>query len=270
MSWILSRQSEAVLRIRNAYPRSWIWMFHPGSEFFHPGYEFFPSRIRIKEFKYFNPKKLFLSSRKYDPGYSSRILIFTHPGSRDQKGSGSATLIPGFPGSGSEPKCHWFGTLYFTNSEIGRFGTFLCNLANSVAVGSIFIKDFMLLPEASWTMPKVVKSTVARTCIKLRSLLKYPLLSYSALLVYRVGTLKCFRNNTCMMFISGTWFVWFVEQWKKFLKKFRIRYDHFFRSGLIDTGSGSSILDWIPIRIQGFDDQKLGKNYSRKKLCFVI
>ncbi len=33
----------------------------------------FPSRIRIKEFKYFNPKKWFLSSRKYDPGCSSRI-----------------------------------------------------------------------------------------------------------------------------------------------------------------------------------------------------
>jgi hypothetical protein len=33
------------------------------------------SRIRIKEFEYFNPKKLFLSSRKYDPGYSSRIRI---------------------------------------------------------------------------------------------------------------------------------------------------------------------------------------------------
>jgi hypothetical protein len=33
--------------------------FHPESEFFHPG-----SRIRTKEFKYFNPKKCFLSSRK--------------------------------------------------------------------------------------------------------------------------------------------------------------------------------------------------------------
>jgi hypothetical protein len=41
--------------------------FHPGSEFFHPG-----SRIRIKEFKYFNPKKWFPSSRKYDPVCSSR------------------------------------------------------------------------------------------------------------------------------------------------------------------------------------------------------
>ena len=50
----------------------------PGSDFFpsripdpnclHPG-----SRIRIKELKYFNPKKWFLSFRKYDPGCSSRI-----------------------------------------------------------------------------------------------------------------------------------------------------------------------------------------------------
>jgi hypothetical protein len=48
------------------------------------GSEFFPSRIRIKKLKYFNPKNWFLSSRKYDPGCSSRlrILFFTHPGSR--------------------------------------------------------------------------------------------------------------------------------------------------------------------------------------------
>jgi hypothetical protein len=32
-----------------------------------PGSELTPSRIRIKEFVYFNPKKWFLSSRKYDP-----------------------------------------------------------------------------------------------------------------------------------------------------------------------------------------------------------
>ncbi len=31
------------------------------------------SRIRIKEFKYFQLKKLCLSFRKWDPGYSSRI-----------------------------------------------------------------------------------------------------------------------------------------------------------------------------------------------------
>jgi hypothetical protein len=30
-------------------------------------------RIRIKEFMYFSPKKLLISSRKYDPGCSSRI-----------------------------------------------------------------------------------------------------------------------------------------------------------------------------------------------------
>jgi hypothetical protein len=41
-----------------------------------PRSDFFPSRIwiRIKELKYFNPKKWFLSSRKYDPGCSSQIL----------------------------------------------------------------------------------------------------------------------------------------------------------------------------------------------------
>ncbi len=39
------------------------------------GSEFLPSRIRIKEFKYFNPKKWFLSSREYDPDFLPRIRI---------------------------------------------------------------------------------------------------------------------------------------------------------------------------------------------------
>jgi hypothetical protein len=53
----------------------------PDLNFFHP-------ESRIKEVKYFNPK-LFLSSWNYDPGCPSRILIliFTHPGSRGQKGT---------------------------------------------------------------------------------------------------------------------------------------------------------------------------------------
>jgi hypothetical protein len=73
-----------VLRIRDVFPGSRILIISiPDPNFFHPGSEFFPSwipdtnffhsgsRIRIKEFKYFfNPKKLFLSSRKYDPGCS--------------------------------------------------------------------------------------------------------------------------------------------------------------------------------------------------------
>ncbi len=67
------------------------------------GSEFFPSRIRIKEFKYFNPKKLFLSSRKSDPGCSSRIQILDpdpdflpipDPGSRGQKGTESQIPDP--------------------------------------------------------------------------------------------------------------------------------------------------------------------------------
>ncbi len=33
-------------------------------------------------------------------------------------------------------------------------------------------------------------------------------------------------------------------------------FDQFFLSGFIVSGSGYSILDWIPIRIQGFDDKK--------------
>ncbi len=51
-----------------------------------PGTECFPSRIRIKEFKYFNPKKLLLSFRRTDPSCSSRIRILNpdHPWSRIQ------------------------------------------------------------------------------------------------------------------------------------------------------------------------------------------
>ncbi len=51
----------------------------PGSEFFSPlflkpNFFYTGSRmIRIKEFKYFNRKKRFLNSRKYDPGCSSRL-----------------------------------------------------------------------------------------------------------------------------------------------------------------------------------------------------
>ncbi len=45
-------------------------MFIPNPNIFHRG-----SRIRNKEFKYFNQKKGLLSSRKYDPGCSSRIWI---------------------------------------------------------------------------------------------------------------------------------------------------------------------------------------------------
>jgi hypothetical protein len=76
-----------VLRIRDVYP----------------GSGFFPFRIRIKEFKYFNPKKLFLRSRKNDPDCSSLMRIpdtdpdflpIPEPGVKNtqDRGSGSATL----------------------------------------------------------------------------------------------------------------------------------------------------------------------------------
>jgi hypothetical protein len=79
-----------------------------------PGSDFFPSQIRLfsipdpgseqsqsripdphQKILCFNPKKGFLSSRKYDPGCSSRIrmLTSTHPGSRGQKGTGSRIRI---------------------------------------------------------------------------------------------------------------------------------------------------------------------------------
>jgi hypothetical protein len=81
----------AVLWIRDVYLGS---DFFPSRiqdlTFFHPGTG---SRIRIKEFKYFNPKTWFLSSMKHDLGCSSRIRI---PDPRVKKApdpeSGSATL----------------------------------------------------------------------------------------------------------------------------------------------------------------------------------
>ncbi len=75
-----------MLRIRDVYPVS----------------DIFPSRIPGSASKNLNilTQKLFLSSRKYDPVCSSRIYIdpdllpIPDPGSRGQKGTGSATLAP--------------------------------------------------------------------------------------------------------------------------------------------------------------------------------
>jgi hypothetical protein len=62
---------------------SWIWIF------------FFPSRIRIKEFKYFNPKNCFsaLGNMIRIVHSGSGSWIFTHPGSRGQKGPRSRVRI---------------------------------------------------------------------------------------------------------------------------------------------------------------------------------
>ncbi len=118
------------MRIRNGIiwipdPQHWYLLLGSVAE---PGClaesEFFPSRNHIKEFKYFNPKKLFLSYQKYDPGCSSRIriLIFhpsriSDPGVKRHRiqgskgiGSGSATLLLGWltsgdPGRQSLRKC---------------------------------------------------------------------------------------------------------------------------------------------------------------------
>ncbi len=62
-----------MLRIRNVYPGSRIRIFHPGyriKKIPAPG-----SGPASKILSIFYPKKLFLSSRKYDPGCSSRIRI---------------------------------------------------------------------------------------------------------------------------------------------------------------------------------------------------
>ncbi len=70
----------------------------------YPGSEFFPSRILVKEFKYFNPKKWLLSSRKYDPSCSSRIRILTFYPFRIQGSKGHRIPDP-------DPQ-HWHSGMY--------------------------------------------------------------------------------------------------------------------------------------------------------------
>ena len=92
-----------MLRIRDVYPGSRILLCSIPD----PASELSPSRIPDPHEKILiilTQKKNFLSSKKCDPSCSSRIrmLTFSHPGSRGQKGasnpgSGSATL-----GSGME------------------------------------------------------------------------------------------------------------------------------------------------------------------------
>jgi hypothetical protein len=88
--------------LSNHMVRSEIWIRYTMVSVADPGC-FSRSRIRIKEFKYCNPKKGFLSSRKYDPVVhpGSRIPILTFYPSRipdpgvkkaPDTGSGSAIL----------------------------------------------------------------------------------------------------------------------------------------------------------------------------------
>ncbi len=78
----------------------------PDLTFFLPGSEFFPSPIHIKEFKYFNPKNSFLSSRKYVLGCSSRIRILIFYPSR--------ILDPGVKKAPDPDPQHWFRRRPFT------------------------------------------------------------------------------------------------------------------------------------------------------------
>jgi hypothetical protein len=86
-----------VLRIRDVYPGSVFFPSRtPDPNFINP-----ETRIRIKEFKYLNPKKWFLSTQEYDPGCSCRIRIpdpepdflpIPDPVVRKASDPGSATL----------------------------------------------------------------------------------------------------------------------------------------------------------------------------------
>jgi hypothetical protein len=73
-------------KVRSSVAGSGYGMFVPGSEFFPSRIpDFFHPGSASKNLSILTPK-MFLNSRKYDPGCSSRIriLIFAHPGSRIQ------------------------------------------------------------------------------------------------------------------------------------------------------------------------------------------
>jgi hypothetical protein len=59
-----------------------------------PGPKRFRIPIQIKEYKYFEPKKLFLSSRKHDPGCDLDLdfLPIPDPGVKKAPDPGSGTL----------------------------------------------------------------------------------------------------------------------------------------------------------------------------------
>jgi hypothetical protein len=89
---------KAVWRIRDVYPGSDFFPSRiPDPNCLHPG-----SRILIKEFKYFNPKKsqkwFLIMIRVVHPGSGCWLSPIPDPGSRGQKGTQSR--IPN-PGSGS-------------------------------------------------------------------------------------------------------------------------------------------------------------------------
>jgi hypothetical protein len=131
----------------------------PGSDFFPSRIPDLVSRIRIKEFKYFNPKKTkkwFLSSRKYDPGCSSRIRMLTFYPSRIQgskkhripdPGSGSATLDTVITEhknkSGSQNEdviCYGIvNCAYFDNTGQNLYDFLPVSAYGSRSVGSMFL-----------------------------------------------------------------------------------------------------------------------------------
>ncbi len=104
-----------ISKIHGQCCESGVFILDPGSEFFNPG-----SLLYIKEFKYFKPNYSFISSRKYDPGCSSRIMIFYRSRIRI-----FPIPDPGFkkapdPGSGSATM-HMFGIWYKRSRVVCRY-----------------------------------------------------------------------------------------------------------------------------------------------------
>ncbi len=99
----------------------------PDPNFFHPG-----SRIHIKEFKYFSPKNCILSSRKYDPGCSSRIRILVFYPSRIQWSKRHRIPDPDPQNTVRNPGCAYFDVDFLGPGSCGP------DLHTVLLVGEIF------------------------------------------------------------------------------------------------------------------------------------
>ncbi len=102
-------------------------------------------RIRIKELKYFNPKKWFISSRNMIQDIRPGSCLFTHPGSRGQKGTGSATL--------SIPLTKWSGSGRPKNILRNRLRIRIPNTAMDTEVFSVII-DCDCFPSRCWLLSR--------------------------------------------------------------------------------------------------------------------
>jgi hypothetical protein len=141
--------SHAVLRIRDVYP---------GSEFFLsriPDPKFFRSG-----FKYLNPKKWSLNSRKYDQGCSSWLL--THPGSRIQ-GSKRHRIPDPDPQHCSYVSVRWreiVFLLFFLHVPMYVRQPYQCQLRYYAGLVSYVGNMYLLFTVTNWRLSAIIYSLI--------------------------------------------------------------------------------------------------------------